>query len=158
MSSFISSEDAAAEPYADIISMLLIVVGFVVFFAVVVQSYNAYEDRVFIVHHYKDAQDVAEMLRKDASLAADRGDLIDAAKVAGIASECPGGTKCTDFFSKFGGQYNLKVKIEAENFAAVIWKTGTEPEYRISASVPVTVHLNGAEDSPGTLKVMLWRK
>ena len=155
---YISDDRGITEPYSDIISMMLVVVGFTMFFVVVVQTYNAYADRAFIIGHSQDALRLAEALRADPLfISGDGTDIIDANKVRETA-ERPG-----NLYSRYGSLYNFIVKIEAKSDSItcceIIKKPGTEtPKLGIAFSIPVTVKLNDAELVQGTLSVKIWRK
>ena len=158
LSSFISDDRGITEPYSDIISMMLVIVGFTVFFAVVVQTYSAYADRAFIVGHSQDAFRLTEALKTDPLFAsADGVDTIDANRV-NAAAEHP-----ERLYSRYGSYYNFMVKVEAneQRWSKTIIRDKNPrsiPQIGIAFSTPVTVRLNDAESVPGTLSVKIWRK
>jgi hypothetical protein len=158
MSSFINDEKGVIEPYTDLSAMALAVVGFVVFFALVSQTYTAYQQKSVIAEHYQDVTSLADKLSRDSILTGStRPDIIDAAKVEKIKNDPE------ELMKKYGAHYNFMVKVEADSasraYSVIIREAGiTESKIGVSASIPVTVRINDVQEFPGTLTVKIWKK
>ncbi|HEY9207228.1 MAG TPA: hypothetical protein VIO58_15050 [Candidatus Methanoperedens sp.] len=158
MSSFTSDDLGVMEPYADLPSMALAVVGFIIFIALVAQAYTAYQQKAFVAEHYQDAANLAEKLSKDSALlSSTRTDVIGAAEIEKISGNPE------ELFQKYGSYYNFMFKVETNQagraYSAVIKDPDvSESKIGVSASVPVTVKLNEVQEVPGTLTVRMWRK
>ncbi len=158
MSSFTSDDRGVMEPYADLPSMALAVVGFIIFIALVAQAYTAYQQKAFMAEHYQDAANLADKLSKDSALlSGSRTDVIGASEIEKISGSPQ------ELFRKYGSYYNFMFKVEAHQagreYSTVI-KNPNVPESKIgvSASVPVTVKLNEVQEVPGALTVRVWKK
>ncbi|MCD4843445.1 MAG: hypothetical protein K8R25_03055 [Methanosarcinales archaeon] len=149
---FTKDERAIVEPNSDMVAMVLAVIGFVIFIAVIAQTYQLYQEKTLITQQYGDAVSLAELLGNDPLLTVLRcPELIDASRVesldAGDINELRG---------KYAARYNFSFKIEVPpTYSKVV---GTSEELGISASVPVTIRLNEVEEMPGTLTVKIWEK
>lgn len=158
MSSFISDERGVVEPHIDMPAMALAVVGFVVFIAVISQTFGAYQNKAFIAENYRDAMNLAEKLSRDSTLTgSERPDVIDVERLEEIKKEP------MELMRKYGAHYNFMFKVEAYSesltYIKIIKNPETsDPKYGISSSIPVTVKLNDVQELPGTLTVKIWRK
>ncbi len=158
MSSFTSDDRGVMEPYSDLPSMALAVVGFVIFIALVAQAYTAYQQKAFIAEHYQDAANLAEKLSKDSALlSCTRMDVIGAVELEKVSGNHE------ELFRKYGSYYNFMFKVETNQagraYTAIIKDPDVaESKIGVSASVPVTVKFNEVQEVPGTLTVRVWRK
>lgn len=156
MSSFISNEKGVLEPYADLPAMALAMVGFIIFIALLSQTYTVYQQKTFIAGHYQDAANIAEKLGKDSDLKNSmRPDTIDASKIEAL--------NAGELMQKYGSYYNFMFKVEVNSagrtYSKVIKAPGAvESKIGVSASIPVTVKFNEVQELPGTLTVKIWRK
>ena len=62
---FTKDERAIVEPNSDMVAMVLAVIGFVIFIAVIAQTYQIYQEKTLIVQQYGDAVSLAELLGND---------------------------------------------------------------------------------------------
>lgn len=149
---FTSDEQAVVEPNSDLIAMALAVIGFVIFISVMAHTYQVYQEKTFIAQHYDDAVSLAGLLRNDPVLTApDRPDLIDASRVESL-----GAGDISKLKDRYGTRYDFSFKVEAPpNYSKVV---GTSEDLGVSASIPVTIRLNEAEEIPGTLTVKIWER
>jgi hypothetical protein len=158
MSSFISDERGVVEPHIDMPAMALGVVGFVVFIALISQTFGAYQNKAFIAENYQDAMNLAEKLSRDSTLTGSvRPDVIDVARLEEVGNEP------MELMRKYGAYYNFMFKVEVDTTGRTYTRIIKNPEiseskYGISSSIPVTVRLNDAQELPGTLTVKIWRK
>ena len=149
---FTKDERAIVEPNSDMVAMVLAVIGFVIFIAVIAQTYQIYQEKTLIVQQYGDAVSLAELLGNDPLLTVSRcPELIDASRVESL-----GAGDINELKSKYAARYNFSFKIEVPpTYSKVV---GTSEELGISASIPVTIRLNDVEEMPGTLTVKIWEK
>lgn len=155
MSSFINDEKGLIEPYTELPVMALAVVGFIVFIAVLAQSYATYQEKSFMAGHYQDAANLARKLGRDSTLTGDRPGVIDSGKLEILDP--------LEIFRQYGSYYNFMFKVDSnsENRAySIVIKNHRliESKTGVSASIPVTVRFNDVEEQPGTLTVKIWRK
>jgi len=149
---FTKDERAIVEPNSDMVAMVLAVIGFVIFIAVIAQTYQIYQEKTLIAQQYGDALSLAELLGNDPLLTVPRcPELIDASRVESLDV---GGIN--ELRGKYAARYNFSFKIEVPpTYSKVV---GTSEELGMSASVPVTIKLNEVEEMPGTLTVKIWEK
>ncbi len=149
---FTSDEQAVVEPNSDLVAMALAVIGFVIFISVMAHTYQVYQEKTYIAQHYDDAASLAGLLRNDPLLTAPgRPDLIDAFRVESMSAGDIGELK-----DRYGTRYDFSFKVEAPpTYSKVV---GTSEDLGVSASIPVTIRLNEAEEIPGTLTVKLWER
>ena len=149
---FTSDERAVVEPNSDLIAMALAVIGFIIFISVMAHTYQVYQEKTLIAQHYGDAASLAGLLRNDPVLTAPgRPDLIDAYRVESL-----GAGDISELKDRYGTRYDFSFKVEAPpTYSKVV---GTSEDLGVSASIPVTIRLNEAEEMPGTLTVKLWER
>jgi len=149
---FTKDERAIVEPNSDMVAMVLAVIGFVLFIAVITQTYQIFMEKTLIAQQYDDALSLAGLLRNDPMLTvSSRPELIDASGIESMDAE-----DINELKSKYAARYNFSFKIEVP--PTYIKVVGTSEELGISASVPVTIRLNEVEEMPGTLTVKIWEK
>ncbi|MCX9084407.1 MAG: hypothetical protein OIN87_06385 [Candidatus Methanoperedens sp.] len=157
MSSFFSDDRGMIEPYSELPAMALAVVGFIIFMAVLAQTYMTYQEKSFIAGHYQDASNLANKLGQDSSLIGTRPGIIDTEKLENLKKDP------NEILEKYGSYYNLMFKVESNSmersYNIIIKKPGSsDPKAGVSASIPVTIRLNDVEELPGTLTVRIWSK
>ena len=147
-----TNEKGIVEPNSDLVAMALAVVGFIIFVSLVAHTYQVYQEKTYIAEHYGDAASLAELLMKNPALTApDRPDLIDASRIEGLGPE-----EIQELTERYGTRYDFSFKIEVTPFYRKV--VGASPDMGVSASVPVTIRLNEANEMPGTLTVKIWEK
>ncbi len=157
MSSFINNEKGVMEPYNDLPAMTLALVGFIIFMALLAQSYTAYQQKAFMAEHYQDAENLAEKLSRDGALTGGIPDVVDANKIEELNKNPD------ELMQKYGTYYNFMFKVEINSavrtYSRVIRNPyASESKIGVSASIPVTIKLNDVQELPGTLTVKMWRK
>lgn len=147
-----TNENGLLEPNSDLIAMALAVVGFIIFVFLITHTYQIYQEKTYIAQHYDDAASLAEMLIKNPAFTApDRSDLIDAARIEALGPE-----DIQELKERYGTRYDFSFKIEGPpSYRKVV---GSSPDMGVSASVPVTIRLNEANEIPGTFTVKIWEK
>ncbi|MBE0524617.1 MAG: hypothetical protein IBX40_09845 [Methanosarcinales archaeon] len=147
-----TNEKGLVEPNSDLVAMALAVVGFIIFVSLVAHTYQVYQEKTYIAEHYDDAASLAELLMKNPALtAADRPDLIDASRIEALGPE-----DIQELKERYGTRYDFSFKIEVLPYYRKV--VGNSPDMGVSASVPVTIRLNEANEMPGTLTVKIWEK
>jgi hypothetical protein len=157
-------ERGVLEPHADLLSVALAVTGFMVFAALMSQTYFGYEDRSFALENYETASLLAESLADDPIFEAGSPGLLSAAALDTLSSP-DGVNERRRFFATFSGNYRFLVEIRAGNsqWHWQIMPDNAEPETfsedreKVAASVPVVIELNPAQSVSGTLTVVIYK-
>lgn len=137
------------ETAQDLIALAAVGVGFVLFFAALVQAWDGYEDRQALLRSFRESLTLTDTLRKDPGLTLPgRPDLLDGGRLQdpllGKALE-----------KRFARGLHLSVNVTT---ASGTWTSGPPPPNRtLVASVPVAVAWSPARVEAGTLRVALWR-
>ncbi len=157
--SFISDEKAVLEPNNDIISTALVVVGFVVFAAILSKTFIAFNNNSNSLENYEQAAMIAEDIASSPSIQGSRPELISAETLDRICE--PSATeKRYLFFQRFSSNIDFYVEISTVdgNYKWTIDEGSTFSNGRdvIAASVPVVIELGStARCVPGTVTVKL---
>jgi hypothetical protein len=162
--SIIGDERGILEPQTELLSVALAVIGFMVFAALLSQTYFGYEDRSFALENYKSATLLAETLSDASALKSENSNILSATALDNLSA--PQGNRAREkFFAAFSGNYLFLVKVRTgdERWQWQIVPDDAEPDSfaenkeKIAASVPVVIELNPAESVPGTLTVVLYK-
>ena len=157
-------EKGVLEPQADLLSTALAVTGFVVFAAIISQTYLGYEARSFALENYESASLLAETLAAAPGLKSESSNLISADALDKLAGSA--GIKDREkLFAAFSGNYLFLVEIRTGDGR---WQWRIKPDNakldsfiegreKVAASVPVVIELNPAESVPGTLTIVLYK-
>jgi hypothetical protein len=157
-------ERGVLEPHADLLSVALAVIGFMVFAALMSQTYLGYEDRSFALENYESASLLAESLADDSILKAQSSGLLSAAALDTLSG--PEGTgERARLFAAFSGNYRFLVEVRTgdgkwywriapDNAESEVFADGRE---KVAASVPVVIELNSAQSIPGVLTVVIYK-
>jgi hypothetical protein len=155
-------ECGVLEPQTDILSTALAVIGFVVFAALLSQTYLGYESRAFSLENYESASLLADTLAAAPDLRSESSNMLSAVSLDKLSS--PEGIKLREsFFASFSGNYLFFIEIRTQD---ELWHWRIEPvniepdsfaegREKVAASVPVVIELNPAESIPGTLTVVV---
>ncbi len=152
------------EPHTDLLSVALAVIGFMVFAALMSQTYLGYEDRSFALENYETASLLAENLADALALEAESSGLISAASLD-ILSGPDGVSERTRLFAAYSGNYRFLVEVQTGDgqWHWRITPDNTDPEAfaddleKVAASVPVIIELNPAESISGMLTVVIYK-
>jgi hypothetical protein len=157
-------ERGVLEPHADLLSVALAVIGFMVLAALMSQTYLGYEDRSFALENYESASLLAKNLAEAPVLKVETSSLLSAAALDELSG--PEGIRERErFFAAFSGNYLFLVEIRTGD-GQWHWRiepNNAEPESlmegreKVAASVPVIIELNPAESVPGILTVVLYK-
>ena len=77
--------------------------------------------------------------------------MIDASRVESL-----GAGDISELKDRYGTRYDFSFKVEAPPIYSKV--VGTSEDLGVSASIPVTIRLNEAEEMPGTLTVKIWER
>lgn len=160
----LKDECGILEPHTDLLSVALAVIGFMVFTALMSQTYLGYEDRSFALENYETASLIAENLADDPALEAENSGLLSAASLDTFSGP-DGSSERARLFASFSGNYRFLVEVRTGNGQ---WHWRIEPDNaetdtfadgleKVAASVPVVIELNPAESVPGTLTVVIYK-
>lgn len=158
ISSFISDDTAFMEPHNDIISTSLVVIGFVVFAAILSSTYFAFDNNSYALDNYKHASLLANNIAGYQEIQGSRIDLISAEELDVLSSPVKDENKHRMFFQRFSGNMDFSVDISTNDgkFRWTIDRYENSPTKNeiIAASVPVVIELgSNANCAPGTLTV-----
>jgi hypothetical protein len=157
-------EQGMLEPHADLLSVALAVTGFMIFAALMSQTYFGYEDRSFALENYETVSLLAESLADDPIFEAGSSGLLSAATLDTLSGP-EGVSERRRLFAAFSGNYRFLVEIKAGN-DQLRWRImpdNVEPEAfsedreKVAASVPVVIELNPAQSVSGTLTVVIYK-
>jgi hypothetical protein len=157
-------ESGMLEPHADLLSVALAVIGFMVFAALMSQTYFGYEDRSFALENYESASLLAGSLAEAPVLEAESSGLLSAAALD-VISGPEGVSERARLFAAFSGNYRFLVEIRTgdsqwhwriapDNIEPEAFADGRE---KVAASVPVVIELNPAQSMPGILTVVIYK-
>ncbi len=160
--SFTSDERAILEPNNDIISTALVVIGFVVFAAILSKTYMTFNDSSHALEKYEQAALIAEDIASSVSLTGSRPELISAEKLDRMSKPSAEKERYI-FFQPFSPDLDFYVEVCTDdgNYEWVIDEGKTFPNGRdvIAASVPVVIELGStARCVPGTITVKVMQK
>lgn len=157
-------ERGMLEPHADLLSVALAVIGFMVFAALMSQTYFGYEDRSFALENYESASILAGSLVDAPALEAESSGLLSAAALDTLLGP-EGINERARLFAAFSGNYRFLVEIRTGD-GQWHWRIApdnAEPETfadgreKVAASVPVVIELSPAESVPGILTVVIYK-
>jgi hypothetical protein len=160
MSSFTSDEKAILEPNNDIIATALVVIGFVVFAAILSKTFIAFNDNSQALENYEQAAMIANDIASYPPLQGSRQELISAQTLDILADSSYNPEAHYMFFHRFSS--NLDFYVEAETDDGIYhWTINDENTTLngrdvIAASVPVVIELgSNARCEPGTITVRI---
>ncbi|WP_205793686.1 hypothetical protein [Methanosarcina sp. MSH10X1] len=157
-------ERGMLEPHADLLSVALAVIGFMVFATLMSQTYFGYEDRSFALENYESASLLAQSLADDPMLRAGGSGLLSAAAIDTLSGPA-GASERARLFAAFSGNYRFLVEIKTGDgqWSWQIVPDNIEPEAyaggkeKVAASVPIVIKLNPAQSVPGILTVVIYK-
>lgn len=134
----------------EIVALAAVSVGFVLFFAALVQAWDAHEERQTLLRSFRESLVLADTLRRDPALTvAGRPDLLDGARLEDDTALNP------TLEGRLARGLRLWVNVATPSGA---WgDRGPPPPNTLVASVPVAVAWGPARVEAGTLRVALWR-
>lgn len=159
---FINDDKAFMEPRNDIISTALVVIGFVVFAAIVSKAYLTFDDNSFALENYRQASMIAKDIAEYPGIQGSRTDLISAEAPDQICVRVKDKEMHEIFFHRFSGNIDFYVEVATNdgNYQWTIERIGGGSTQRdiIAASVPVVIELGSSANCvPGTLTVRMWK-
>lgn len=159
MSSFISDEKAFLEPNNDILATAMVVIGFVVFAAILSKTFIAFEDNSHALENYEQAAMIAKDVADYPPLQGSRPELISAVALDKMTVSSADQERYM-FFQRFSSNLDLYVEISTVD-GRYQWtiddgtNSGTGRDV-IAASVPVVIELgSNARCVPGTITVKI---
>ncbi|SFM16820.1 hypothetical protein [Methanolobus profundi] len=159
ISSFTSDERAFLEPNNDIISIAIVVIGFMVFAAILSKTFIAFDDNSNALESYEQAAMIAKDIAAYPPLQGSRPELISAEALDIIASPSAKEERYM-FFQRFSENIDLFVEVSTDD-NRYHWTiddgTGSQNGRDIiAASVPVVIELgSNVRCVPGTITVKI---
>lgn len=162
MSLFINDERGVLEPQNDLFATALLVIGFVVFAAIMSKAYLTYDEHSFALENYEEASRIAQAIASDELLHTTRSGIISASVLDRISTPASDENMRDMLFSGFTGNFEFSVEIvtDDEKYRWTIEQipSGIANGDVIAASVPVVIELNSAESVAGTLTVKMRKR
>ena len=162
MSLFINDERGVLEPQNDLFATALLVIGFVVFAAIMSKAYLTYDEHTFALENYEEASRIAQAVASDELLHTTRPGIISASVLDRINTPASDETVRDMLFSGFSGNFEFSVEVvtddEKHRWTIEQRPTDTAKGDVIAASVPVVIELNPAESVAGTLTVKMKKR
>ena len=162
MSLFINDERGLLEPQNDLFATAMLVIGFVVFAAIMSKTYLTYDEHSFALENYEEASRIAQAIASNELLYATRPGIISASTLDGISTPAIDETMRDMLFSGFSGNFEFSVEIVTDDgkhkWTIEQRPTGTANGDVIAASVPVVIELNPVESVTGILTVKMIKR
>ncbi len=135
------------EQAQDLVALAAVGIGFVLFFAALVQAWDGHEDRQALLRSFRESLTLADTLRKDPALTLPgRSDILDGEKLKDLRLN-------KTLEKRFARGFHLYANVTT---ASQSWGPPAPPRTLV-ASVPVAVEWSPARVEAGTLRVALWR-
>ncbi|AEH61252.1 conserved hypothetical protein [Methanosalsum zhilinae DSM 4017] len=158
---FINDEKGLLEPQNDIMATAMLVVGFVVFAAIMSEAYIVYDHNSHALENYEDASRIAESLASSDLLYDNENGVISADALDHLCNPEKGKYSKQILFSSLSAGFTYTVEVYTQcNEHRWILKESENMKYFsnevIAASVPVVIEINPVESVPGVLCVRIW--
>jgi hypothetical protein len=159
MSSFISDDSAFLEPNNDIIATAMVVIGFVVFAAILSKTFIAFNDNSQALESYEQAAMMAKDIASSPSFQGSRPELISAEELDRIVDPSADKERYM-FFQRFSPNLDFYVEAVTDdgNYQWTIAEGTVSRDGRdvIASSIPVVIELgSSARCVPGTITVKI---
>lgn len=159
MSSFTSDDRAFLEPNNDIIATAIVVVGFVIFAALLSKTFITFNDNSVALEGYEQAAMLAKDVASDPFLQGSRNELISAEALDTMANPVSERERYI-YFQRFSSNLDFYVEAETDDgtYHWTISQTSLSHNGRdvITSSVPVVIELgSNARCVPGTITVKI---
>ncbi|MEM3087441.1 MAG: hypothetical protein QXO51_02425 [Halobacteria archaeon] len=131
------------------ISLAAVGIGFVLFFAVLVQAWDGHEERQDLLRSFRESLVLADTLRKDPALTLPgRPDILDGERLR----ESEAGRLLG---KRFARGLHISLNVTTESWRRLVGPP--PPDRTLVAAVPVAVAWSPARVEAGSLRVALWR-
>lgn len=158
---FINDEQAILEPHNDILATALVVIGFVVFAAVMSKAYLIYDEQSHSIENYEEASRIAENIASWDELQGTRPDIMSAEILEAISDPVSDIERHELFFARFSAnnEFSAEIRTDDGKFHWSINKSKAPASGNvIAASIPIIIEINPAQYTSGTLTVRLWKR
>ncbi|MGM0770883.1 MAG: hypothetical protein ACQESU_04660 [Halobacteriota archaeon] len=161
LSLFINDEQAILEPHNDILATALVVIGFVIFATVMSKTYLIHDEQTHSIENYEEASRIAESIASWDELQGSRSDIISSRMLDKISEPVSDTEKHELFFARFSPNNKFSVDIHTDD-GKYHWSIRKDKEKAngnvIAASIPVTIEINPAQYTSGTVTVRIWKR
>lgn len=159
---FTTDERGMLEPHNDLLATALLVIGFVVFVAIMSNTYRAYDEQSFSLENYEEASSIARKIASDELLYTTNPNILSASVLDRINTPASDVHTRDMLFSRFTGNFEFLVEVTTDD-GKHQWKIEQLPPVilcgdLIAASVPVVIEMDHAESVPGTLTVKMRKR
>jgi hypothetical protein len=158
---FINDEQAILEPHNDILATALVIIGFVIFAAVMSKAYLIHEEQSHSIENYEEANRIAESIASWDELQGTRPDIISARMLDKISDPVTDSETHELFFARFSPNNEFSVDISTDDGIhqwSIHKNTAKASGNVIAASIPVIVEINPAQYASGTITVRIWKR
>jgi len=160
---FINDRRGVSEEFTSLPALMVVMIGFALFFAMMAGVYYQHNERVKSLDKYEAANFVLEKLTSANGLLAEKGiimegGVINAVKFNEIRENEDKIEKIIEESGIIGLKFGLKLTYwEKDNVEEKEWVNIPSNADKVAASKQVAVYLNDAEIVPGLLTVIVWR-
>lgn len=154
---FVSDERGVAEEFTSLPALVVVMIGFGLFFALIAGVYYSYNERVESINKYGTADFVLERLTSEGGILHEKDVIKESGKID-VNEFHRLDNLNQEMVNKKSGlvgvEYGLKLRYKKESLKEInCWLYGDEEV--VAASKQVSVYLNEAETVPGILTVVV---
>ena len=158
---FIRDDKAILEPHNDMLATAIVVIGLVIFMALVAKAYIIHDEQTHSLENYEEASLIAEKLVLLEQLQGTRPNTMSALSLDRITSSSSDHNAKEILYSGFSSNNDFTIEVRT-NDGRYEWHISKEessyPKEVIAASVPVTIETETLQYYPGTLTVKITKK
>ncbi len=162
LSSFINDKRGVSEEFTSLPALVVVMIGFAIFFAMTAGVYYHHNERVKGIDKYEVANFVLEKLVSPDGVLAERGLILEGGIVNKVKFDEIGKNpteieKIIEESNLMGLNFGLKLVFwKEESMYRTEWINIPDDSNKVAASKQVSVYLNDAEVVPGVLTVVVW--
>jgi len=159
---FLRDKRGISEEFTSLPALMVVMIGFAIFFALVAGVYHAYNERMEAVDKYEIANFVLEKLTMaDGSLCEKGiimpGGVINISKLSSLTVDDMVDIRASSGI--VGVKFGFKLEVSAKYYDGPVEKgIGNGQRSFIAVSREVPVYLNDAQTVPGIFTVMVWKE
>lgn len=150
----ISNKKAISEEFTTLPALSVVMIGFTIFFLLVANTYNAYENRIESLERYKTADFIATKLTNPDCFFIKEGGIVNIDLLENDESKQKL-SSLKDEYRSSGFDFILRISWNS-NQKDFPDELPTDIKDRIAVSKNIGVYLNEAQTKPGKLTIILW--
>mgnify|MGYP006283111179 FL=1 len=150
----IKNKEAVSEEFTALPALSVVMIGFTLFFLLIANTYNSYEDRIEILEKYKTADFIATKLTNPDCFFIKEGGVVDTK----LLTSDRGKNELNfirDEYNKSGFDFIIRISCgqDKQDFPETV---PTDTKDKVAVTKEIGVYLNEAQTKPGKLTVILW--